>query len=279
MSTHKSLVGTPVTAVVTAVLMMSALVLGQDNPDRLTVQFSDPSRPGTLKASLLLGAITVKASSARDVIVVTHPRNLIRRDQPAASSGLRRLGQPAGLTVEEENNVMSIGVGRLGNRADLEIQVPAKTNLRLNTVNGGQTAIEGVEGDIEVTSVNGSINLTDVGGSVVAHATNGKVLATLKQVVADKPMSFTSFNGDVDVTLPSTVKATLKLRSDRGDVYTDFDVQTQPQAARPRIDDSRRSGGRYRIQVDNSIAGSINGGGPEFELRTFNGNIYLRKGN
>jgi hypothetical protein len=29
--------------------------------------------------------------------------------------------------------------------------------------------------------------------------------------------------------------------------------------------------------MDRSIYGTINGGGPDFELRTFNGNIYLRK--
>jgi hypothetical protein len=36
--------------------------------------------------------------------------------------------------------------------------------------------------------------------------------------------------------------------------------------------------GRYRIEVDKTINGSINGGGAEIELRTRNGNIYLRKG-
>ena len=30
--------------------------------------------------------------------------------------------------------------------------------------------------------------------------------------------------------------------------------------------------------VNNAIYGSVNGGGPDVELRTFNGSIYLRKG-
>jgi hypothetical protein len=33
-----------------------------------------------------------------------------------------------------------------------------------------------------------------------------------------------------------------------------------------------------RVGVDTSIYGTVNGGGPEFELRTFNGDVYLRKG-
>jgi hypothetical protein len=79
------------------------------------------------------------------------------------------------------------------------------------------------------------------------------------------------------VTLPPGVKATLKLRSDQGEVYTDFDVQLQPQGSTPTVTDSRTRDGRYRVAINNSIVGTINGGGPEFELRTFNGNIYLRK--
>ena len=32
------------------------------------------------------------------------------------------------------------------------------------------------------------------------------------------------------------------------------------------------------IEVNKSITGTINGGGPELELRTFNGSVYVRKG-
>jgi hypothetical protein len=263
---------------VVALLLTGAFVLAQENTERVTAQFSDPSRPGTVKVSLLRGGMTVKASNGREVIVASRALSDQGRDRSTAPSGLRRLTQPAGLTIEEENNVMSIGVGGIRNGADLDIQVPARTDLRLNAVSGGGVVVEGIEGDIEVTNVNGSITLTDVAGSVVAHATNGKVLVTLRQVTAQKPMSFTSLNGNVDVTLPATVKANLGLRTDHGDVYTDFDVQIQPQASKPTVEDARPSGGRYRIDVDRSIHGSVNGGGPEFELRTFNGNIYVRKG-
>jgi hypothetical protein len=112
-------------------------------------------------------------------------------------------------------------------------------------------------------------------------------------------MSFTSFNGNVDVTLPAAVKANLKLRSDQGEVYTDFDVQIQrsrtastsvqvppvpPAPPTPPRDGPSppprpiRGGRGTRVEVDASIAGTVNGGGPEFQLRTFNGDVYLRKG-
>ncbi len=114
-------------------------------------------------------------------------------------------------------------------------------------------------------------------GAVVAHTVNGRVIATLNRIAADKPMAFTSLNGVVDVTLPPTVKANLKLRTDNGSAFTDFELQMLPQANTPSIEDTRRDRGRYRIDVNKVIYGSVNGGGPEIEMRTFNGNIYLRK--
>ncbi len=280
------------------------------NNQTVTVPFSDPARPGIVKVNVMTGSITVKAGPGREVIVSTtggdrdddrddarerereraRERNRTGRDDPS-TAGMRRLTQPAGVNIEEENNTISISSPVMLGRVNIVVQVPAATSVSLRAVNGGQVSVEGVNGSIEVNNVNGSIRLTDVGGAVIAHATNGRVIATLRQVAAGKPMSFTSFNGNVDVTLPPSAKANLKLRSDRGDVYTDFDVKTLPpppaSQSGGRANDSRnrrrdpdpdddKDKAKYRIEVDRSIYGSINGGGPDFELRTFNGDVFLR---
>jgi DUF4097 and DUF4098 domain-containing protein YvlB len=123
----------------------------------------------------------------------------------------------------------------------------------------------------------------NVAGAIVASSVNGRVMATMTRVTPNKPMAFTSVNGDIDVTLPPSVTANLKLRSDMADVFTDFDVQIQPAASAAAVEDTRFSaggrGGRLRIEVDKFIYGAVNGGGPELEMRTFNGNVYVRKGN
>jgi hypothetical protein len=80
------------------------------------------------------------------------------------------------------------------------------------------------------------------------------------------------------VTLPPATKANLRLRSDHGEVYSDFDVQLAAASSTPSVQETRSSNGRYRINRNRAIVGAINGGGPEFELRTFNSNVYVRKG-
>ncbi len=259
-----------------AALMLAASAYAQDSGDRITVNFSDPSKPGLLRVNVVNGAITVKAHTGRDVIIEGKAPN---RRQSETREGLRRIdANNAGLSIEEENNVMTISSRNPNNGGNVDILVPAKTNLNLRAVNGGAIAVEDVEGEIEVNNTNGNIALNNVAGSVVAHAQNGRLVASLRELTPNKPMSFTSMNANVDVTLPANAKANLKIRTDNGEAWSDFDIQRQSSAP-PVVEDTRRGGtGRYRIQTDRTINATINGGGPDFEVRTLNGNIYLRKG-
>jgi len=239
------------------------------------VPFSDPSRPGKIVVHLLNGGITVRGENRRDVAVVIRAGARRGPERPAPP-GLRRLTQAPGFEISEERNEIKIeSSSTRGGDGALELRVPLRTNLELGSVNGGTITVENVEGEIEIEHVNGSVVLTNVAGAVVAGTQNGGVTATLSRVIADKPMAFTSFNGKVDVTLPSTIKATVKMRSDQGDIFTDFDVQLRqgPSTAGPT-----RSNGKFKLEVNRAIYGTVNGGGPEIELRTFNGSIYLRKG-
>jgi hypothetical protein len=254
---------------------IATLAQVQDTGDRLTVNFSDPSRPGLVRVSLLNGSIAVRTHSGREVIIQGSAVARRRQFPQQTPDGLQRIDQNGpGLVVEEENNVMTVSNQSWTSGGNIEIQVPARTNLNLRAVNGGAIVVEGVEGEIEVTNVNGNVMLRDVSGSVVAHATNGRLTAVLKDIVANKPMSFTSMNANVDVTLPANAKANLRIRTDNGAAYSDFEIQLTRNGA-PDVED--RPGGGRRIRTDRTINGTINGGGPDFELRTLNGNIYLRK--
>lgn len=250
----------------------------QPSADQVTVPLSDPSRPGLIDISLVRGSITVRATNRKDVAVMARPEadRPNRRDQPDAT-GLRRIPQTAGYRITEEGNRIKMSSDSPNRAITFEIEAPARTNLKLSTVNGGEILVENIEGDLEISNVNGGITLNGVAGSVLAGTTNGSVRAILTRVTADRDMAFTSLNGTVDVTLPSATKANLRLRSDHGDVYSDFDVQLA-QAAAATVQETRSTNGRYRINRNRSIVGTINGGGPEFELRTFNSNVYVRKG-
>jgi DUF4097 and DUF4098 domain-containing protein YvlB len=232
--------------------------------ERTTVKFNDPSRPGLLKIDWHNGSIIVKTHNSSDVTLDT-ARNVNRRPDPPEAAGLRRIDTAGQITVDSDSsNVITISSHNGQNGGNLEIEVPVKTNLNLQSHNGAIISVDGVEGDIEVSNYNGTINVLNVAGSVVADSHNGKVTVSLRDISPGKPMSFSSMNGSVDVTLPPTSKLNVKLRTQNGGIWTDFDIQTQP-------------GSALTGPGDKTITGTINGGGADFDLRTHNGNIYLKK--
>jgi hypothetical protein len=251
-------------------------MLAQPAVDQVSVPFSDPSKPGLIKVDLVQGHITVRGSDRKDVLVTARGRGE-SRTRAADASGLRRIPQVAGFKIVEDFNEMSIEAENPSRAIDFEILAPTRSHLMLATVNSGNIVVEAIDGNLEIQNTNGGITLTGVSGSVVANTTNGNVIATMLRVTAQKAMAFTSLNGRVDVTLPAATRANLKLRSDNGDVYTDFDLALKP-AETPTVYDGSRRGGRLQISVNKSVYGSINGGGPDIEMRTFNSSVYVRKG-
>ncbi|HVW85104.1 MAG TPA: DUF4097 family beta strand repeat-containing protein [Bryobacteraceae bacterium] len=255
--------------------MSVALAAAQD---KVTVPLSNPSQPATVKVSLVSGSITVTGGASGQVIVESGGAARENRTPRDVPQGMHRIdtGKPA-LDIVEDHNTVTIGSGHYMNEGRVTLQVPANASLQLKSVNGGRIEVSGVNGEIEVENINGSILLKDVSGSVVASSQNGSVTASLDRVTPNKPMSFTSLNGKIDVTIPADTKARLRLKTDNGDVYSDFDVKMEPDATRPVVEDSRGRDGRYRIRMDRNIYGSINGGGPEYRFETMNGNIIIHK--
>jgi DUF4097 and DUF4098 domain-containing protein YvlB len=251
-----------------------AQATSQGGVDRIPITLSDPSRPARVKAELIAGGITVKAYDGKEVIVEARARN---RESSEMEDGPKRITiSSTGLNVEEENNEVHINTESHMRPIDLVITVPVHTSLYLRAVNDGNITVTGVDGEIDVDDVNGSVTLNNISGSAVAHALNGRLLVTFNRINA-KPMAFSSLNGDIDVTFPADLKANVSLRSDMGDVFSDFDVHMKAATSQPIVEDSRKNGGRYHVKIDKTVRGAINGGGPEIQFNNFNGQIYIRK--
>ena len=247
----------------------------QAGGDRIPVTLSDPSRPARVKVSLVNGGITVKAYEGKEVVVEARVRN---RENTRNEGGPKRLTiSSTGLSVEEENNEVNINTDSYMHPIDVTVSVPVHTSLKLRAVNDGDIVVTGVDGELDVDDINGSVTLNNIAGSAVAHALNGHLYATFTKVDPQKAMAFSSLNGDVDVTFPADLKANVSIRSDQGDVFSDFDIQLKAASSQPVVEDGRGHGGKYRVKIDKTIHGTINGGGPEIQFRNFQGKIYIRK--
>jgi len=140
----------------------------------------------------------------------------------------------------------------------------------------GDLNAEGVSGEIDVNTTNGRVKLTNVSGSVLAHSLNGPITVVMDKVDPAKPLSFSTMNGTIDVTLPADFKANVKLNTNHGEIWSDFDFKLGGGGGITQQNNT--SDGKFRVSVDRSaMTGTINGGGAEATFHTFNGKIYIRK--
>lgn len=245
-----------------------------DKSEQLVVPLSEPGKPYKLNVDLIQGSITVTGYDGKDIIIETRgdERHKVTRE----TNGMRRLdaGNSADIRAEEKNNKVTVSAG-IPHHVNLIIKVPQNgATLKLSTINGGNVIVSNVNGEMEVSNTNGGIKMSGISGSVVANTTNGNVNVSFKSIDTKAAMAFTSLNGNVDITFPANLKANVKLKTDRGNIYTDFDVVND--ARKPDVTRTAKDG-MYSLKIDDWVYGKIDGGGPEMLMKTMNGNIYLRK--
>ncbi len=270
---------------------------GDSKEQQLTVPLSDPGKPYKLNASLLNGTIKVIGYEGKDIVIdVKQGSERIRKNRKnedgnemninlnihpsvgkESSNGMKKISGVAGLDVSarERNNTVTVSSDSWKGAITLTIKVPITgASLKLSTTNDGDILVSNVSGDIEVNNTNGSIHLENISGSAVANTVNGGVIGSFKSVDPKAAMAFSTLNGNVDITFPSVFKANAKLKSDMGEMYTDFDIEADK--SQPKVNKTSQSG-MYRVNIENWVYGKINGGGPELMMKNMNGNIYIRK--
>jgi len=291
--------------------IITQLAIAQDEAvDQVTVQLTDPAKPAFIEFSLVNGGITVVGYEGKDVIVETRVqskkligsqvendriRAFVREQRGTTwlygeklgnketeenkdKAGMTRIPvQSSSLEVEEEDNHVSINTDSWRRTVDVSLKVPTRTSLNLHCVNNGDIHVENVDGNFEIENVNGKVTLKNISGSVNAHALNKNLDVIFKRVDADKPMSFSTMNGDIDVTFPAAVKCDVKIKADNGEVYSDYEIVRVNKPKQLNQENKRDKDGKYRVLIEQAFFGTINGGGPEYQFTSFNGNMYIRK--
>lgn len=262
--------------VLLSVITFNTVSAQNEIKEQLVVPLTDPSKPGSLKVGLIHGSIKVVGYAGKEVVIDAEsvlPQRKEKSDE--SSQGMKRITPRGGLelSAEENNNRVEVKSQTVRQPVNLTIKVPQNFSMKVSTINNGEILIENVSGDLEVNNINGGIVLNNISGSAVANTTNGPIKANFKSV-SNSPMAFTTLNGTVDVTFPASAKFNVKVKSDRGEVYSDFDIDVDKTA--PKTNKTSQNG-MYKVNIEDWIQGKVNGGGSEIMMKNMHGNIYVRR--
>lgn len=221
----------------------------------------------------------VKVESKADIIVKTHSEKQLRikarksSKTPERARGLKLVGAggsdntDVGFYVVKEGNDLIVRNLRKWNNGSAEIYLPANQNIAVTTNGTGQSDIRiyGFKGEIEANArLNGGIKIEEVSGPVTANSLNGGIDISFVDISQDSPITVYSTNGALDIRLPGNTPANLSLGSVNGEIYTNFDLKFPEKNGLKSVSTQK-------------IKQTINGGGVQLQLKTTNGNIYLRK--
>jgi hypothetical protein len=268
MKTQKIL--TTLALIATATLSLLAQTSGD-----FIVPLSDPGKRAKIIVDINYGSITATGTARKDILVKYSNEDDEPKNNSSAKSGLRKIGSGTmDLEVSENANTVRMESSSWNKKLNLFLEVPAGVDLVLKGYNDSDLRIENIQGSLELTSYNGEISAERISGSVVATTYNGDIKITFEKVTEGTPMSYSTYNGDIDLTFPSAIKASLKMKTEQGEVLTDFDVN-MIKSGPIQIKDTKS--GTYKVVIEEWIKGDINGGGPEFSMMNYNGDILIRK--
>ncbi len=191
-----------------------------------SVNFKDPAKPGILKIYISRGDLHVRAGDSTSEVKVKSDA-APKEKQETRKDGLRVLSDTsANFSLTVQDNVAELNYGKEswpeGGSADFDVTVPKNTSVQVENGWGGEVVVEKLSGDVEVKGLNCEIKLIELSGGTTVETMNGDVEASYSALPADKPMSFSSMNGQVNLRIPADAKAKVRFRTHHGSILTDF---------------------------------------------------------
>ncbi len=172
----------------------------------------------------------------------------------------------ARIVVDSSSELLSIRT-QYGGGADSEhpasveyrITVPRGANLEsVKLVNGG-LSISGLAGNVKASSVNGSIHVERLEGQAELSTINGRLDADFNRIDRDSPISLSSVNGSIRLSIPCGAGAELFAINLSGGIASPF-------------------GRVARIPTGHRLRTTVNRGGAQIRVRNVNGGIWINSG-
>jgi DUF4097 and DUF4098 domain-containing protein YvlB len=236
------------------------------------------------------GPISVRPTGGNEVIVTTITNSDSVQVDPSHSSN----------RVDLQSHLLPGADSQTG-RVEYEVQVPADASVMLHSSDGalhaeklsGDLTMEGAsgavdvrdidnahvhiktlsgpvtlsnvqEGHVEVTSLSGNVTMNNVNAPIVEVNSNSGKINYAGNFGDGGNYSFTSHTGDIEAIAPATASIDVKARSIKGQVESDFQLDSKQHSS-------------FVSQMGSAFVGTIGKGASSVKLHSISGRIHLKK--
>ena len=223
-------------------------------------------------------SVTIQGYSGNEVIIKSkHSRHDDKRSQ-----GLKRVDPSGdvdntdlGLSVKNESGSVVITQvenskhnNSCGNHSEsiYVIKVPVGMNIKYthSSWEGEKLYIRDISGELDISSNYHDIHLENVTGPMAVKTVYGTIDCDFKALSQNGSVSLYSVYESVDVSIPNSASANVKLSTTYGNIYSDLNIDI----------DKEKSGKKGYTGA--KIVGKTNQGGVDLLVTATYENIYLR---
>ncbi|HKS41592.1 MAG TPA: DUF4097 family beta strand repeat-containing protein [Blastocatellia bacterium] len=173
-------------------------------------------------------------------------------------------GQDVMSTIKSDNDNFSLDTRTVSNSENVSVVIKVPDTLgtiKLSSENG-TINVSHLTGSITIEAENGVVKLDDVSGVESVKTENGIIKAQMNSIAKDRPVTFETENGKIELVFGEDFNANLEASTERGFLNADDELGLQIQSTRPL---GKRASGR------------IGKGGAPLTIKTENGGISLSR--
>jgi hypothetical protein len=136
----------------------------------------------------------------------------------------------------------------------LLVRVPDGVDLDVDS-DAGDVHVTNIQGNARVHAAKGNVQII-LPGYVEARVGTGRLSATMGAVQWPGTLHFSTESGDIEVWVNENAKFHIRMHTDNGTLFSDFDLRGQSAGSAETIDTGVNGGGAQSIDIE-SKAGAI----------------------
>lgn len=169
-------------------------------------------------------------------------------------------------TVQQRDSIFQIETNVFSFNSNVFIMTPERMSVSVHVKDMGNISIKDIKSNVEAVTQTGNILFDNIDGIVSINSINGNIIGNLSKNEVKKPLFISTLIGNIDIIIPNDCSTSILVSNEMGTIYSNIlEVKnTKPIEASNQLKDRK-------------INFNINGGGTEFVIHSYKGDIYLRQ--
>lgn len=263
---------------VALLLFIAQYSLGQIDSTKVTqIQVPEAIENPVVLVYHTMGNVSVRGQQGNSLFVYAQDflpslSTLIQKNKQEVFTFLNKYS-PSPVRVRRNNNfsihrkdsIYRIETNVFSYNSNVFVLAPKRASVGVNIKNMGNVTIENIQGNVEANTKTGNVLVKNIDGVVSASTVHGNVIGDFGNKERTKPLFISTLIGNIEIIIPETSKSDVAVSSEMGSFFSNFQEGNQLVMA--------KAGNRIKNRKINL---QINGGGTDFVISNFKGDIYLR---